>query len=204
MRDVSDGMASRIWVTIERTCKWTAKKIGYRQHIGIEHQDLQCKRGLITRVSVNQSSVRYLSGRSSCVTFIPERHAGESGLIVLLVSHALRRLWDVPAAQALFDVNCGRRIVICPNANPIAGIKRPSRRSGRIPKTGTTRCRRMLNWIIKALPGLRVACGSWFNTALLFAYGLYYDGWRSWRDFRERETLNHQGVRRRAIYNSVC
>ncbi len=36
---------NRIWVTIERTCKRTAKKIGYRQQIGIEHQDLQCKRG---------------------------------------------------------------------------------------------------------------------------------------------------------------
>ncbi len=34
---------NRIWVTIERTCKRTAKKIGYRQQIGIEHQDLQCK-----------------------------------------------------------------------------------------------------------------------------------------------------------------
>ncbi len=31
---------NRIWVTIEITCKWTSKKIG------IEHQDLQCKRGL--------------------------------------------------------------------------------------------------------------------------------------------------------------
>ncbi len=36
---------NRIWVTIERMCKWTGKKIGYRQQIGIEHQDLQCKRG---------------------------------------------------------------------------------------------------------------------------------------------------------------
>ncbi len=35
---------NRIWVTIERTCKRTAKKIGYKQQIGIEHQDLQCKR----------------------------------------------------------------------------------------------------------------------------------------------------------------
>ncbi len=38
---------NRIWVTIERTCERTAKKIGYRQQIGIEHQELQCKRGLI-------------------------------------------------------------------------------------------------------------------------------------------------------------
>ncbi len=37
---------NRIWVTIKRTCKRTAQKIGYRQQIGIEHQDLQCKRGL--------------------------------------------------------------------------------------------------------------------------------------------------------------
>ncbi len=35
---------NQIWVTIERTCKRTAKKkIRYKQQIGIEHQDLQCK-----------------------------------------------------------------------------------------------------------------------------------------------------------------
>ncbi len=41
---------NRIWVTIERTCKRTAKKIGYKQQIGLEHQDLQCKRSLSYRL----------------------------------------------------------------------------------------------------------------------------------------------------------
>ncbi len=43
---------NRIWVTTEKMCKRTAKKkkkIGYRQQIGIEHQDLQCKRGQSNR-----------------------------------------------------------------------------------------------------------------------------------------------------------
>ncbi len=52
---------NRIWVTIERTCKRTAKKIGYRQHIGIEHQDLQCKRGLCLVTTVPLVSLLTLS-----------------------------------------------------------------------------------------------------------------------------------------------